>query len=204
MDEVVANGNDEVDDVLTRDFAWYNQELAKGSFLVSFNPQAGWKFSGHYVKEVLEGVQNGEQLYSYRKYTPEEAATIAATNLMVRPFFKDFRDGQIYGEGGSAFLQANDIVRWYALSHGIPAESFAAGANPVPKRGKKLNIDMAIDCNPKDQGENWGGPGEQEDDSRNKAFNWVHSYFIGNSLFETKKLYEKLSSEINSVTRNQQ
>ena len=77
MDEVVANGNDEVDDVLTRDFAWYNQELAKGSFLVSLNPQAGWKFSGHYVKEVLEGVQNGEQLYSYRKYTPEEAATIA-------------------------------------------------------------------------------------------------------------------------------
>ncbi len=71
MDEVVANGNDEVDDVLTRDFAWYNQELAKGSHLVSLNPQAGWKFSGHYVKEVLEGVQNGEQLYSYRKYDPK-------------------------------------------------------------------------------------------------------------------------------------
>ena len=203
-DEVVANGNGNWKWPLTRKFAWYNQERERGSYLVSFSPQAGWEFSDHYVQEVFEGVQNGVQIYSYRKYTPEETASIADTNLMVRPFFKDFSDDQIYGEGGSAFLQANDIVRWYALSHGIPAESFAAGANPVPKWGKKLNIDMAIDCNPKDQGANWGGPGEQEDDSRNKAFNWVHSYFIGNSLFETKKLYEKLSSEINSVTRNQQ
>ena len=40
---------------------------------------------------------------------------------------------ELYGEGGGAFLQANPYVLWYALSHGIPAESFAAGANPVPK-----------------------------------------------------------------------
>jgi len=135
QDEVVANGNGKWKWPLTRRFAWYNQERARGSYLVSFSPQAGWEFSDYYVKEVFEGVQNGEPQYSYRKYTPDETFSIANTNLMARPFFKDFSDGQIYGEGGSAFLLSNDMVRWYALSHGIPAESFAAGANPVPKWG---------------------------------------------------------------------
>ena len=200
MDEVVANGNDEVDDVLTRDFAWYNQELAKGSHLVSLNPQAGWKFSGHYVKEVLEGVQNGEQLYSCRKYTPEEAATIAGTNLMVRPFFKDFRDEQIYGEGGSAFLQANDIVRWYALSHGIPAESFAAGANPVPKwTADGRNINMARECKPKDNNSEDPQTELGEGDDEGNEVNWIHSYFISKSLFDTQILYDKLVKQIGST-----
>ena len=200
MDEVVANGNDEVEDVLTREFAWYNQEQKKGSILVSFNPQAGWEFSKHYLKKEPVEYING--VYTNRLFTPGEMALVADTNLMVRPFFKDFSDERIYGEGGSAFLQANDMVRWYALSHGIPAESFAAGANPVPKWGKDRNIDMAIDCNPKNQRTNEGGADPQEGNSGNKKVNWIHSYFIGNSLFDTKKLYEKLADEINTTTED--
>ena len=196
-DEVVANGNGNWKWPLKREYAWYNQERARGSYLVSFSPQAGWEFSDHYVKEVYEGILNGEQVYSYRKYTPEETTSIADTNLMVHPFFKDFSDGQIYGEGGSAFLQANEMVRWYALSHGIPAESFAAGANPVPKWDETRNVDMAIDCNPKAKNTNGGGSDPQEGNSGRQNVNWIHSYFIGNSLFDTKKLYEKLVEEIN-------
>ena len=185
-DEVVANGSDKVDELLSREFAWYNQEQAKGSLLVSFNPQAGWKFGNHYVNEALVEGQNGETYYSYPKYTPGEAILIPATNLMVRPFFKDFRDEQIYGDGGSVFLQTNNMVRWYALSHGIPAESFAVGANPVPKwEAAGKNIDMAVYCNPAEKS--------------NKTVKWVHSYFIGNSLFDTRKLYEELVKQIGST-----
>jgi hypothetical protein len=120
---------------------------------------------------------------------------------MVRPFFKDFRDAQIYGDGGSAFLLANDMVRWYALSHGIPAESYAAGANPVPKWDqarqseslgqtdsddvKIRNVDMATDCNP-------AGP-------KKGAVKWIHSYFISNSLFDTEVLYDALAREIGTT-----
>ena len=198
-DEVVANGNGNWKWPLTRKFAWYNQERVRGSYLVSFSPQAGWVFSDHYAKEVDEGILNGVQTYGYRKYTPEETFLIADTNLMVRPFFKDFSDEQIYGEGGSAFLQANDMVRWYALSHGIPAESFAAGANPVPKWGGSVlgsilaqadfnnglirNVDMATNCVPKGRTE----------------LPWIHSYFIQNSLFDTKVLYEALVKKIGST-----
>ncbi len=196
MDEVVANGSDEVDELLSRDFAWYNQEQKKGSLLVSFNPQAGWEFGNHYLKEVSVGNWNGEDQYVYMKYEPDETASIADTNLMVRPFFKDFRDGQIYGEGGNAFLQTNDMVRWYALSHGIPAESFAAGANPVPKWGKD-NIDMAIDFNPNAQSTKEATPDPQMGNPGSEIVDWKHSYFIENSLFDTNNLYEKLVEKIN-------
>jgi len=206
-DEVVANGNGEWKWPLTRRFAWYNQERARGSYLVSFSPQAGWEFSDYYVKEEFDGVQNGEPKYSYRKYTPEETFSIADTNLMVRPFFKDFSDGQIYGEGGSAFLQANDMFRWYALSHGIPAESFAAGANPVPRWGAPVqgnivdrmksngnlirNINMARNCVP--------GTDDDKANESEKELPWIHSYFIENSLFDTQILYEALVEQIGST-----
>ena len=206
-DEVVANGSDAVDELLSRDFAWYNQEQAKGSLLVSFNPQAGWKFSDCYFEEEFLGYENGEPQYRHRRYTPGEATLIANTNLMVAPFFKDFRDGQIYGDGGSAFLQANDMVRWYALSHGIPAESYAAGANPVPKWGEPVtgnilnqqdygkglirNVNMARNCVPD---HNEGEVNENE-----KELPWVHSYFIQNSLFNTSVLYEALAEQIGST-----
>ena len=207
QDEVVANGNGNWKNPLTRKFAWYNQERARGSYLVSFSPQAGWEFSDHYIKADFVGLQNGVEQYNYRGYKPEETFSIADTNLMVRPFFKDFSDGRIYGEGGSAFLQANDTVRWYALSHGIPAESFAAGANPVPKwgasaRGNVLlssafrdglirNVNMARNC----------VPGSDEDNANEdeKEVPWIHSYFIGNSLFDTTILYEALVEQIGST-----
>ena len=199
QDEVVRNGNGNWKWPLTRKFAWYNQERARGSYLVSFSPQAGWEFSDHYVKVDFVWLQNGVEQYRYRNYEPEETFSIADTNLMVRPFFKDFSDGRIYGEDGSAFLQANDIVRWYALSHGIPAESFAAGANPVPKwgaafqgnvlkqarfiKGLLRNADMATNCVPKGR----------------KKLPWIHSYFIQNSLFDTQVLYEALVKQIGST-----
>ena len=186
-DEVVANGNDDVDELLAREFAWYNQEQAKGFPLVSLSPQAGWKFGDHYMVRIDTGNwENGAPVYDYRRYTPQETLTIADTNLMVRPFFRDFRDKEIYGEGGGDFVQTNAFTRWYALSHGIPAESYAVGANPVPKwETAGNNIDMAVYCNPAEKS--------------NKPVKWVHSYFIGNSLFDTRKLYEELVKQIGST-----
>ncbi len=111
---------------------------------------------------------------------------------------------ELYGEGGSAFLQANPYVLWYALSHGIPAESFAAGANPVPKWGEPVqgnilkqvgfkqgvihNVDMASNCIPNKKGV--------------EVLPWIHSYFIENSLFDTAILYEALAVQIGSTKLN--
>ena len=200
-DEVVANGDGSWKWPLTRKFAWYNQEWARGAYLVSLSPLAGWKFSEYYHKTDVVGHLQGEEVYGPRRYTPAETLEISDESLKAHPFFRGFRDAELYGEGGSAFLQANPYVLWYALSHGIPAESFAAGANPVPKwnqpcqsegcgqtdsgKDPMRNVDMATDCNP-------AGPGKD-------AVNWIHSYFIENSLFDTNVLFDKLAKEIGST-----
>jgi hypothetical protein len=217
MDEVVANGGDVVKELLSRSFAWYNQERYKGYYLVSFSPQAGWVFNGHYLKEVYGGELGGEPFYTYRRYTPEETVEITDESLMVHPFFKNFADEGIYGDGGSELVRTNSYVRWYALSHGIPAESFAAGANPVPQWGVgRRNVDMAITrkSQAQDQEESSVEPDGDSGDDGNpdildqgqeieivKRGKWVHSYFIEMSLFETKELYERLVNEINKRTK---
>ena len=201
LDEVVANGDGSWKWPLTRKFAWYNQEWARGAYLVSLSPLAGWKFSEYYSKTDVVGHLQGEEVYGPRRYTPAETFEISDESLKAHPFFRGFRDAELYGEGGSAFLQANPYVLWYALSHGIPAESFAAGANPVPKwdnfseqQGEgdaesqsgmiSRNVDMSTDCKPKGKTES--------------QVNWIHSYFIQNSYFDTCVLYEKLVEHIGS------
>ena len=132
--------------------------------------------------------------------TPEQTAGITDAELKTRPFFKGFSDSRIYGTGGGELVATNAYVRWYALSHGIPAESFAVGANPVPKWGPTLtvslsdatntvnrmirNVNMATNCAP---------------DGGKKEMPWVHSYFIQNSMFETKILFEELVRQIGST-----
>lgn len=196
-DEVVADGDGGWKWPFTRNFAWYNQERARGKYLVSLSPQAGWKFSGYYSKtERVGSNSHGTTIDRRRRYYPSETYEISNASLRVHPFFKDFQDSGIYGDGGSAFLKANPQVWWYSLSHGIPAESLATGANPVPKwvlpkggklgqtdsdDGKKRNYDMATTCNP-------AGP--------SSAVEWTHSYFIQKSLLDTRKLYEKLANQI--------
>ena len=149
----------------------------------------------------------GEPFYTYRRYTPEETVAITDENLRVHPFFKNFADESIYGDGGSELVCTNSYARWYALSHGIPVESFAVGANPVPKWGIPVqgnildrqneaedvirNINMARNCVP--------GTDEDKANESEKELPWIHSYFIENSLFDTKILYEALVEQIGST-----
>ena len=200
-DEVVANGDGDWRNPISRKFAWYNQERVRGFYLVSLSPQSGWRFNDSYFKMDLVEYEGSPPAYEARDYTPEETADITNEQLKVRPFFKDFAYDGIYGAGGSDFVATNAYVRWYALSHGIPAESFAAGANPVPKWGPTLtvslsdetntvnrmirNVNMATNCVPIGSGV--------------KEMPWVHSYFIQNSMFETKILFEELVRHIGST-----
>ena len=171
---------------------------------MSLSPLAGWKFSTYYSKTDVVGHLQGEEVYGPRRYTPAETFEISDESLKAHPFFRGFRDAELYGEGGSVFLQANPYVLWYALTHGIPAESFAAGANPVSawgatvqgnilkqvgfKQGAIHNVDMASNCIPKTKGV--------------EVLPWIHSYFIENSLFDTAILYEALTVQIGSTKLN--
>ena len=56
-----------------------------------------------------------------------------------------------------------------------------------PAEGTACNIDMAEECKP--------------DGPKADTVNWIHSYFIQNSLFDTYVLYEKLVEHIGSRKR---
>ena len=179
-DEVVANGDGNEMPKFSRQYAWYNQERLKGTRWVDLAPEAGWVFGVNYQKEVFDGWDaDNRPWYHYRNYNASEAAAISPDDLKIRPFFQNFSETAIYGTGGGLFVQDNDHFRWRVLSHGIPAESFAAGANPVPKwESDKLNVNMATKC------------GREVGDKVN--IEWIHSYFIQRSLYDTHRLYEQL------------
>ena len=74
IDEVVANGDDSVDELLSRKFAWYNQEMQKGGYLVDLVPEAGWAFGANYMV-VNKPLSETSRLY-------EELAKIVGTTNM--------------------------------------------------------------------------------------------------------------------------
>ena len=94
--------------------------------------------TNNYMVEESTGWWPDGQMHSYtRHYNAVEAAGIDPEDLKTRPLFSDFLRRQVYGAGGHDFLSSTNEVsrmaRWRMLSHGIPSESFAVGANPVPK-----------------------------------------------------------------------
>ena len=185
-DEVVANGDGNEKKIMSRKFAWYNQERLKGTRWVDFIPEAGWAFGNHYMVEYTDDNfrdADGFPIRQYRKCNPAEAANIPREGLKTAPLFRDFTEAGIYGADGSSYVQSNDLFRWRVHSHGIPAESFAAGANPVPEWSD--NIDMAVEC------------GRDENKDEDGKVEWLHSYFIQRSMHDTGNLYDKLKAFTN-------
>ena len=168
--------------------------------------------TNNYMVEESTGWWPDGQTHSYtRHYNAVEAAGIDPEDLKTRPLFSDFLRRQVYGAGGHDFLSSTNEVsrmaRWRMLSHGIPSESFAVGANPVPKwemqnddesafdppgesnEVQLRNIDMAHECCRADAGTN--------------GVEWVHSYFINKPLSETSGLYEKLAKIVGTTQKEE-
>ena len=123
-DEVLRNGNGEAQSLFSGDFAWYNQESRKGQWpmLLPGNNEAGWSFNGAY-----------DTLLSHMD--PVEAAELRDDTIRTNSFFGLFDERGLYGTNGSA-LAVQPNLRARVLADGIPAESYAAGANAIDPDGK--------------------------------------------------------------------
>jgi len=73
---------------------------------------------------------------------------------------------------------------------GLPVRGKIVGRQDY-REGLIRNVNMAVNCLP-DTAEDGVGKAETE-------LPWVHSYFIGNSLFETTILFEALVEQIGST-----
>jgi hypothetical protein len=133
-EDVLANADGQMHPITGQDYCWVNQEMRKGSFLVSLlaNGEAGWG-------------RNSLGLNGYSQYTIEQANNIPDSKLRTNSFFGWFDDAKLYTASGSTEA-ANYNLRAQILGDGIPALSNAAGRNSmvnsfgVPDADREMNI----------------------------------------------------------------
>ena len=92
---------------------------------------------------------------------------------MTRPLFTPFADSSLHRRGFDGRI--DDILRARMLGCAIPAESFAAGANPLHDRAKVVNYDMAAhrqNGSPRLFSNDW-----LHSDIKNVAFHHVYPIF---------------------------
>ena len=137
-EEVLANGDGDTHALLSGDFSWYNQESRKGQWpmLLPGNNEAGWSFNSAYDTLMFH-------------MSPADAANLTDDMIRTNSFFGLFDERGLYGTNGSA-LARQPNVRRHALADGIPAESYAAGANEIGNRnrawGNVRNVDMPYEA----------------------------------------------------------
>ena len=137
-EEVLANGDGDTHALLSSTYSWYNQESRKGQWpmLLPGNNEAGWSFNSAYDTLTFH-------------MSPENAANLSDDMIRTNSFFGLFDERGLYGTNGSV-LATQPLVRKHALADGIPAESYAAGANEIGNRnsawGNARNVDMPYEA----------------------------------------------------------
>ena len=123
-EDVLTNGNGTAQSLFSGSYAWYNQESRKGQWpmLLPGNNEAGWSFNGAYDTLMFH-------------LSPDNAANLSDDVIRANSFFGLFDESGLYGTNGSA-LARQAVVRKHALADGIPAETYAAGANAIDPTGE--------------------------------------------------------------------
>ena len=129
-EDVLTNGNGVTHALLSSTYSWYNQESRKGQWpmLLPGNNEAGWSFNSAYNTLMFH-------------MSPENAANLSDDMIRTNSFFGLFDEHGLYGTNGSA-LAVMPLIRAHALADGIPAESYAAGANRIGAFGNDGNVNM--------------------------------------------------------------
>ena len=212
-DEVLMNG-DGKDKKIGRKYVWYLQETKKGEPLVDFISEAGWEFGNNYLhaKETHPGSGNprteGGRSYTYVPWSADEVREkLKPEDVMKTPLFQGFNkwcitrdDGWLF-DGGDKYLREHAEERFHILARGIPAESFAIGANPVPKWGVKMTAEEALDPTMQNSEIRNIDMAKVYDPKAKKTIDreWIHSYFIKMSLFDTGHVFRMISDIIGTT-----
>lgn len=125
-EDVLDNGDGQLHNPLASHWAWYNQEVRKGTTLMWLAPgncEGGWGFNGTYT--------NAQGFI----LSPTEANALTDDNIRTNSFFGWFDEDELYGTNGSAVAQQPAVYR-PLLADGIPALSYAMGRNDLSGFGQ--------------------------------------------------------------------
>jgi len=173
---------------------WKTQELLKGvganrslASIAMDRSQGGWGFNlgwrGRFVPHGPSKAAGGH----YELLDPATAGKLSVEQLRQYPFFRHFREIGIHRPGelkNSPMLNQRDM-RYDILARGIPAQSYAAGAEPVPGI---TNLDL------EQEGRNpmarWPADGHAD---RKRSHRWLHSDFKNSALPFVHPLFVAMS-----------
>lgn len=173
---------------------WKTQELLKGvganrslAMLAMERSQGGWGFNlgwrGRFVPHGLGKAAGGH----YELVDPVTAGKLSSQQLRIYPFFRHFREIRIHFPGPmklSPLLNLKDL-RYDLLARGIPAQSYAAGAEPVPGM-TNLDLEQAG----RNPAVRWPAGGHTD---KKRLHRWLHSDFKNVALPFVHPLFSTMS-----------
>lgn len=194
-EDVLANpeANGDIPSILNSTHAWVSQELHKGNWplILPGNNEAGWRFEGDAYGEIVTyQAPNGTTQQKFVRWTPSQMKAVPDSALRYTPFFSAFDDPEIVTDGGSQFLAANTNAFHRILADGIPAESFATGANVIEGDSFLRNVKMGS------EGTWW--PEEREVDET-VGPRWLHSDLKNVALPYANSTFREIIDWINST-----
>ena len=140
-EDVLDNADGGTHIIASAHYAWMNQETRKGVWPMWLpgNNEGGWGFANAYKEEDPYGGQGNPFLVPI---DPIRANAISDDALKVTPFFGPFDDMAICTTNSITVVPALHQL----LADAIPAESYAAGRNPIPAwlddESENDNIDL--------------------------------------------------------------
>ena len=158
--------------------AWAKQELFKGVSV--------WKgINGLHIENISVACEGGWGINPYFAIRPDCYLPLKGfiglrfrgySDSVARPLFTPFADTSLHRNGFDG--RVDDILRARMLGAAIPAESFAAGANPLHDRAKVVNYDMAAH--------------RQNGSPRLFSDDWLHSDIKNVAFYHVYPIFEQI------------
>ena len=173
--------------VLQRDWAWYNQERIKGDNPVpGSRDEGGWAYNSKYREPETGGDPRNGITTSYHDPSVSDILAIKE-DLRCHPVFKPFEDASLLTANFVSSITREMISQ--LLADAIPAESFPAGFNEVPKwnvnNAGAENINMAKELKSATEIYFW---------SHDKR--WGHSYLLDAPYMVVHGLFEDMKGKM--------
>ena len=172
--EDVLNNSDGALPSVGAERSWINQEMRKGTWLITIGPgngEAGWGFNYSYTNE------RGFVI------SPSEADELTDAQIRTNSFFALLDDEDLYGANGSTLAQ-QPTVYGRLLADAIPALSSAMGRN-------QLNDFGAGQINMMDQQNGW--PAARLSDPE-LGHRWLHSDLKNVAFLYVYELFDDIAS----------
>lgn len=166
-EDVLDNGDGKLHNPLATHWAWYNQEVRKGTtaaWLAAGDSEGGWGFNDAPDGGYGTNIHAARGGFEWRRLGPAAAASLTDEQIRTNSFFTRFNNTELYGKNGSVVAQ-RPATRHQLLADALPALSNPTGRNALGSFDNRNRNLMSFRRGKYKDG-NWPDPDER----------WRHSH----------------------------